>query len=133
MHPTMNRMRRRISHDAQMPMVDARLRQAARPSSPSAASGHSLPIHTLLQLFKPVFDDDHADWRRLWIAGCAGFEHQESLAVSRHVEMPRGIWLGIFGVEQFRRTADAKRRFECTYRYSGERIRGVEIEQLAAA
>ena len=30
----------------------------------------SLSIHTLLQLLKPVLDEDHADWRRVRIAGC---------------------------------------------------------------
>src|SRR5262245_4251065 len=88
---------------------------------------------TLLQLLEPVLDDNHADRRRVRITGCAGFEHEESLAVSRHVEMARGVWLGILGVEQLHRTADADRRFGCTDRHGGECIRGVEIEQLVAA
>src|SRR3954468_24068162 len=86
------------------------------PTSVLRLSAFSLSIHTLLQLLKPVLDEDHAEWHGVRIAGCAGFEHQESLAVSRYVEMARGIWLGIVGVEELRRTADADRRFGCTNR-----------------
>src|SRR5262245_20982739 len=99
----------------------------------ATGSNESLSIHTQLQLLKPVLDENHADWRRVRIAGCAGFEHEESRAVSRHVVMARGIWLGIPGVEQLRRTADADRRSGYIDSHSGERIRRVEIEQLAAA
>jgi len=42
--------------------------------------------HSLLQLFKPVLDEHHAYRRCVRIASC-GLEHEESLAVSRHVEM----------------------------------------------
>ena len=47
--------------------------------------------------------------------------------------MARGIWLGILGVEHLRRTADADRWSGYSDWHSGERIRRVEIEQLAAA
>jgi hypothetical protein len=40
-------------------------------------------------------DDDHVDGRRILISGSAGFEHEESLAVGRHVVMARGIGLGV--------------------------------------
>ena len=52
--------------------------------------GLSLSIHTLFQLLEPVLDDDHAGRRCVRIAGCAVFEHQEPLAVRRHVVMSAG-------------------------------------------
>src|SRR5262245_33038929 len=92
----------------------------------------SLPIQTRLQLFKPVLDENHAVGRRVRIARCTGLEHQESLAVGRHIVMARGIWFGIPGVEQLRRPADAGRRSGYVDRNSGKCIRRVEIEQLVA-
>ena len=70
---------------------------------------------------------------RVRIAGCAVFEHQEPLAVRRHVVRARGKRRRVPGVEHLRRLARAERRSGCLDRHRRQRIRCIEVEQLAAA
>ena len=60
-------------------------------------------------------------------------DHQEPLAIRRHIVVAGGIWFDILVVEHLRRLACAECRPGHLDRHRGQRVRSIKVEKLAPA